>query len=101
MPRGSPPPCPAKSWLPPWWSAWHGARPGTEFITATSGDPDAFGSPERLACFAGLAPQPREAGCNSGNVRSPPRRYHHRLLRTMYVSTRRTDDIADGCTPSG
>jgi transposase len=34
-----------------------GPKLGAEFIAATGGDMDAFGSADRLAGFAGLAPQ--------------------------------------------
>lgn len=64
-----------------------GVRLGAKFIAATGGDLDAFGSAERLAGFAGLAPQPRDSGRVSGNLRRP-RRYHRGLLRTMYVLPR-------------
>ncbi|MGW5647053.1 transposase, partial [Saccharopolyspora sp. NPDC003762] len=40
---------------------------------------------DRLAGFAGLAPQPRDSGRVSGNLRRP-RRYHRGLLRSMYLS---------------
>ncbi|WP_327380863.1 IS110 family transposase [Streptomyces sp. NBC_01207] len=62
-----------------------GAKLAAEFIAATGGDMDAFGSPDRLAGFAGLAPRPRDSGRVSGNLRRP-RRYHRGLLRTMYLS---------------
>ncbi|MCW8103669.1 IS110 family RNA-guided transposase [Streptomyces tauricus] len=62
-----------------------GPRLGAEFIAATGGDMDAFGSADRLAGFAGLAPQPRDSGRVSGNLRRP-RRYHRGLLRAMYLS---------------
>ncbi|MFF8569128.1 IS110 family transposase [Streptomyces albidoflavus] len=62
-----------------------GAKLGAEFLAATGGDMDAFGSPDRLAGFAGLAPRPRDSGRVSGNLRRP-RRYHRGLLRTMYLS---------------
>lgn len=62
-----------------------GARLGAEFIAATGGDMDAFGSADRLAGFAGLAPQPHDSGRVSGNLRRP-RRYHRGLLRAMYLS---------------
>ncbi len=62
-----------------------GAKLGAEFLAATGGDMDAFGSPDRLASFAGLAPRPHASGRVSGNVRRP-RRYHRGLLRTMYLS---------------
>ncbi|MDO0917799.1 IS110 family transposase [Streptomyces sp. DT2A-34] len=62
-----------------------GPKLGAEFITATGGDMDAFGSADRLAGFAGLAPRPRDSGRVSGNLRRP-RRYHRGLQRTMYLS---------------
>ncbi|THA23086.1 IS110 family transposase [Streptomyces sp. A1547] len=62
-----------------------GPRLGAEFIAATGGDVDAFGSADRLAGFAGLASQARDSGRVSGNLRRP-RRYHRGLLRTMYLS---------------
>ncbi|MGW0086566.1 IS110 family transposase [Streptomyces sp. NPDC003393] len=62
-----------------------GARLGAEFIAATGGDMDAFDSADRLAGFAGLAPQPRDSGRVSGNLHRP-RRYHRGLLRAMYLS---------------
>ncbi len=45
----------------------------------------AFETADRLAEFAGLAPQPRDSGRVSGNLRRP-RRYHRGLLRAMYLS---------------
>ncbi|WP_329394563.1 IS110 family transposase [Streptomyces melanogenes] len=62
-----------------------GPRLGAEFVAATGGDIETFGSADRLAGFAGLAPQPRDSGRVSGNLRRP-RRYHRGLLRTMYLS---------------
>ncbi|GAA2652933.1 hypothetical protein GCM10010307_64090 [Streptomyces vastus] len=62
-----------------------GTKLGAEFIAATGGDMDAFGSADRLAGFAGLAPRPRDSGRASGNLRRP-RRYHRGLLRSMYLS---------------
>ncbi|MFE3907959.1 IS110 family transposase [Streptomyces sp. NPDC059153] len=58
---------------------------GAEFIAATGGDMTAFGSPDRLAGVAGLAPVPRDSGKVSGNLRRP-RRYSRRLLRMFYLS---------------
>ncbi|WP_413804486.1 IS110 family transposase [Streptomyces sp. OE57] len=58
---------------------------GAEFIAATGGDMTAFGSPDRLAGVAGLAPVPRDSGKISGNLRRP-RRYSRRLLRMFYLS---------------
>ncbi|WP_259407813.1 IS110 family RNA-guided transposase [Streptomyces akebiae] len=62
-----------------------GPKLGAEFIAATGGDMEAFGSADRLAGFAGLAPRPRDSGRVSGNLRRP-RRYHRGLLRSMYLS---------------
>nr|WP_211257280.1 IS110 family transposase [Streptomyces megasporus] len=62
-----------------------GPKLGAEFLAATGGDMDVFGSSDRLAGFAGLAPQPRDSGRVSGNLRRP-RRYHRGLLRSMYLS---------------
>ncbi|CAL9339102.1 IS110 family transposase IS900 [Streptomyces sp. enrichment culture] len=59
---------------------------GAEFIAATGGDMDAFGTPDRLAGFAGLAPVPRDSGRVSGNMRRP-HRYHRGLLRAFYLSS--------------
>ncbi|MEV8569679.1 IS110 family transposase [Streptomyces sp. NPDC051322] len=63
-----------------------GALLGAEFIAATGGDMEAFGTPDRLASFAGLAPVPRDSGRVSGNMRRP-RRYHRGLLRAFYLSS--------------
>ncbi|GGZ43118.1 IS110 family transposase [Streptomyces bluensis] len=63
-----------------------GPKLGAEFIAATGGDMDAFGSADRLAGFAGLAPRPRDSGRVSGNLRRP-KRYHRGLLRSMYLSS--------------
>lgn len=59
---------------------------GAEFIAATGGDMDMFGTPDRLAGFAGLAPVPRDSGRVSGNMRRP-HRYHRGLLRAFYLSS--------------
>jgi transposase len=58
---------------------------GAEFIAATGGDMAVFGSPNRLAGVAGLAPVPRDSGKVSGNLRRP-RRYSRRLQRVFYIS---------------
>ncbi|WP_406210054.1 IS110 family transposase [Kitasatospora sp. NBC_01560] len=58
---------------------------GAEFIAATGGDMNAFGSADRLAGVAGLAPVPHDSGKISGNLRRP-RRYSRRLLRMCYLS---------------
>lgn len=62
-----------------------GTRLGAEFITATGGDLAIFGSPDRLAGFAGLAPVPRDSGRIRGNLRRP-HRYHRGLLRACYLA---------------
>lgn len=58
---------------------------GAEFLAATGGDMTQFGSPDRLAGVAGLAPAPRDSGRLSGNLRRP-RRYDRRLLRACYLA---------------
>lgn len=63
-----------------------GALLGAEFIAATGGDMEAFGTPDRLASFAGVAPVPRDSGRVSGNM-CRPRRYHRGLLRAFYLSS--------------
>lgn len=67
---------------------------GAEFIATTGGDMSAFGSPDRLAGVAGLAPVPRDSGKISGNLRRP-RRYNRRLLRMFYLSAQ----VAAVCCP--
>nr|WSZ20640.1 IS110 family transposase [Streptomyces canus] len=62
-----------------------GPRLGAEFIAATGGDLAAFGTPDRLAGFAGLAPVPRDSGRTRGNLRRP-HRYHRGLLRACYLA---------------
>ena len=59
---------------------------GAEFLAATGGDMTAFGSADRLAAFAGLAPAPRDSGRINGNLHRP-RRYHRGLLRAFYLSS--------------
>ncbi|QIZ01332.1 IS110 family transposase [Streptomyces sp. S1D4-11] len=56
-----------------------------EFIAITGGDMDAFGTSDRLAGVAGLAPVPRDSGRISGNLHRP-RRYSRRLLRVFCIS---------------
>ncbi len=62
-----------------------GKQMGAIFIAATGGDTSAFGSADRLAGYAGLAPAPRDSGRVSGNLRRP-RRFHRGLLNAMYLS---------------
>ncbi|GHH85400.1 hypothetical protein GCM10017771_18110 [Streptomyces capitiformicae] len=58
---------------------------GAEFLAATGGDMTAFGTPDRLAGFGGVAPVPRDSGKISGNLRRP-QRYNRRLQRVFYIS---------------
>jgi transposase len=44
---------------------------GAEFLAATGGDMAFFGTPDRLAGFAGLAPAPRDSGRIHGNLHRP------------------------------
>jgi transposase len=55
------------------------------FIANTGGAVDTFGSVNRLACFAGVAPVPRDSGRIAGNHHRP-RRYNRRLMRTCYLA---------------
>jgi hypothetical protein len=48
--------------------ARHGRRARAEFIAATGGDMEAFGTSDRLASFAGLAPVPRDSGRDSART---------------------------------
>lgn len=59
---------------------------GAEFIAATGGDMTAFGTADRLAAYAGLAPAPRDSGRIDGNLHRP-RHYHRGLLRVFYLSS--------------
>ncbi|MFD7667598.1 IS110 family transposase [Streptomyces sp. NPDC059788] len=58
---------------------------GAEFLAATAGDMSRYGSADRLASMAGVAPTPRDSGSVSGNVHRP-RRYHRGLQRVFYTS---------------
>ncbi|MCQ4042739.1 IS110 family transposase [Streptantibioticus rubrisoli] len=58
---------------------------GAEFLAATGGDMTAFGTPDRLAGFGGVAPVPRDSGKISGNLKRP-QRYNRRLQRVFYTS---------------
>ncbi len=62
-----------------------GIQLAAEFLAYTGGDMTAFGSADRLAGVAGLAPVPRDSGRVSGNLHRP-RRYSRRLLRVFYLS---------------
>ncbi|MFD9286376.1 IS110 family transposase [Streptomyces mirabilis] len=58
---------------------------GAEFLAATGGDMGLFGSADRLATYAGLAPTPHDSGRVSGNLHRPTR-YHRGLQRVFYMS---------------
>ncbi len=59
---------------------------GAEFLVATGGDARAaFGSPGRLASYAGLVPVPKDSGRVTGNWRRP-RRYNRTLRRVFYMA---------------
>ncbi|MFF3879191.1 IS110 family transposase [Streptomyces sp. NPDC001978] len=58
---------------------------GAEFLAATAGDLSRYGSPDRLASLAGVAPVPRDSGRVSGNLHRP-RRYDRGLQRVFYTS---------------
>ncbi|MGW6603279.1 IS110 family transposase [Streptomyces sp. NPDC055036] len=58
---------------------------GAEFLAATAGDMSRYGTADRLASLAGLAPVPRDSGNVSGNLHRP-RRYHRGLQRVFYTS---------------
>jgi transposase len=58
---------------------------GAEFLASTGGDMSAFGTPDRLAGFGGVAPAPRDSGRISGNLRRP-KRYSRGLQRVFYTS---------------
>lgn len=59
---------------------------GAEFLAATGGaDLAAFGSPAKLATYAGLAPVPHDSGRRAG-VLHRPRRYHRRLRHVFYMA---------------
>jgi transposase len=58
---------------------------GAEFLAATGGNMAFFGTADRLAGFAGLAPTPWDSGRIRGNLHRP-RRYHRGLNRVFYYS---------------
>lgn len=62
-----------------------GVTLGAEFLAITGGDLTQFGSADRLAALAGVAPVPRDSGKVHGNLHRP-RRYHRGLLRVFYLS---------------
>lgn len=60
-----------------------GPIPGAKLLAATGGDLAAFGTPSRLAAFAGLAPASRDSGRIQNNLHRP-QRYHRGLRRVFY-----------------
>ncbi|WP_329316823.1 IS110 family transposase (plasmid) [Streptomyces sp. NBC_01278] len=58
---------------------------GAEFLAATAGDMSRYGTADRLASLAGVAPVPRDSGNVRGNLHRP-RRYHRGLQRVFYTS---------------
>ena len=60
-----------------------GVRLAADFLAVTGTDLSLFGSADRLASFAGLAPVPRDSGKISGNHHRP-RRYDRRLLNACF-----------------
>ncbi|WP_329156964.1 MULTISPECIES: IS110 family transposase [unclassified Streptomyces] len=58
---------------------------GAEFLAATAGDMSRYGTADRLASLAGVAPVPRDSGNVIGNLHRP-RRYHRGLQRVFYTS---------------
>ncbi len=58
---------------------------GAEFLAATAGDMNRYGTADRLASMAGVAPTPRDSGSVNGNLHRP-RRYHRGLQRVFYTS---------------
>ncbi|XVQ16146.1 IS110 family transposase [Spirillospora sp. CA-255316] len=58
---------------------------GAEFLAATGGDMDRFGSADQLASFAGVTPVPRDSGRVHGNLHRP-QRYNRALQRVFYTS---------------
>jgi transposase len=57
---------------------------GAQLLADTGGDLHAaFGTANRLAAYAGLAPVPRDSGRVQGNLHRP-KRYHRRLRRVFY-----------------
>jgi transposase len=62
-----------------------GPQLAAELLVSSGGDVLTFGSPDRLASVAGLAPVPQDSGKVSGNLHRP-RRYSRRLQRAFYLS---------------
>ncbi|MDZ7931329.1 MAG: IS110 family transposase [Rhodococcus sp. (in: high G+C Gram-positive bacteria)] len=62
-----------------------GTRSGAELIAITGGDLASFGSPAKLAAYAGLAPVPHDSGNRHGSLRRP-QRYHRGLRKVFYMA---------------
>lgn len=59
---------------------------GAQLLADTGGDLlAAFGTPARLAAYAGLAPVPRDSGRVKNNLHRP-KRYHRGLRRVFYMA---------------
>jgi transposase len=59
---------------------------GAQLLADTGGDlRAAFGTPGRLAAYAGLAPVPRDSGRITNNLHRP-KRYHRGLRRVFYMA---------------
>lgn len=57
---------------------------GAEFLAVTAGDMNRYGTADRLASLAGVAPVPRDSGNVSGNLHRP-KCYHRGLQRLLHV----------------
>jgi transposase len=71
---------------------------GAELLADTGGDLfAAFGTPARLAAYAGLAPVPRDSGRVRGNLHRP-KRCHRGLRRVFYLAALSAIKRTDGTT---
>jgi transposase len=69
---------------------------GAQLLADTGGDLQAaFGTPGRLAAYAGLAPVPRDSGRIKGNLHRP-KRYHRGLRRVFYLAALSAIKVKDG-----
>lgn len=62
-----------------------GHRLVADFLASTGSDLSAFGTADRFASYAGLAPAPRDSGKISGNHHRP-RRFDRRLMNACYLA---------------
>jgi transposase len=67
---------------------------GANFIVATGGDVAGFGTPARLAAYAGLVPVPRDSGRRTGNLHRPQR--YNRTLRHVFYMAAMSSMSVDG-----